>query len=84
MGRKKKSKEVPSDSDSGSQAVDTEEITDVLGTAEGQTPTEDSEASDEIEDIVEEESSEPEDKREKTHEKVARLAAERNTRGYGR
>lgn len=85
MSKKKKSKATP-DSDSGSQAADPAEITDMLDTNGVEIPTADSEGFKtpmDDEDIQDEVDEEPEVRAEKTHEKVARLAAEKNTRGYG-
>ena len=64
------------DTDSGSQAAGSDEITDVLDTNGGKTPTEAPVAPEPKEKIAE-------SKAEKAHEKVSRIAAEKNTKGYG-
>lgn len=72
-----------------SQALDADENTDVLDakdTPENEGLTEAPVVSDSIPEIEEEIAEEPvqmEAKAEKTHERVSRIAAEMNTKGYG-
>lgn len=68
------------------QAPDADENTGALaglGAPEEETLTEAPTASDGILENVEDEAPEPALKAEKTHQKVARIAAEMNTKGYG-
>jgi len=85
VSKNNKSKKIP-DSDSGSQAVDADIFDDELeelDTLNDKTIVEAPEASDEIKDIKDVKKEEPEIKKEKTHERVSRIAAEKNTKGYG-
>ena len=85
MGKNKGSNK-SSDSVSGSLPAGGDVFRDGLDILEGGKHTEETEASTEKEDIEEEELEEPEVveiRAERTHEKVSRIAAEKNTKGYG-
>lgn len=74
----------PSEGDSGSQAADSDVIGDGLDISVGETvteaPTEPEEAPEKVEEV---EAPTEEVRAEKAHERVARIAAEKNTKGYG-
>ncbi len=71
------------DADSGSQVADADVFGDGLDILAGETPTEAPVASDEVSEDSEETKPEPSPRVEKTHERVARIAVEMNTKGYG-